>query len=125
MTTLRDVMTPVVQSTTRDAPIATAAEAMVRNRIGSTLVMTGSTLVGIFTERDVLRAAAEGRDLSRERVDDWMTVDPVTAAPESDVDRATETMIGGGFRHLPVVEHATVVGIVSLRDVLSAQVRRA
>lgn len=124
MAVLRDVMTPDVQATPRDAPVASAAETMVRGRFGSTLVMTGSTLVGIFTERDVLRAAAAGRDLSRERVADWMTADPVTAGPDTDVQDATETMLAGGFRHLPVVEHATVVGIVSLRDLLSVQVGR-
>jgi CBS domain-containing protein len=107
-----------------DGPVAEAAAAMVKGRIGSAVVMQGEVLVGIFTERDVLRAAASGDDLARSPVSRWMTRDPETAEPDVDSARAAEIMLGNGFRHLPVVEGNALVGIVSLRDLLSARVRR-
>lgn len=125
MVALRDFMTRDVYATTPDTPVADAAAGMVRGRFGSAVVCVGSTLVGIFTERDVLRAAANGGDLSREPVRDWMTENPVTAAPDEDSENASEIMLAGGFRHLPVVEGSQLVGIVSLRDLLSNRIRRS
>jgi len=86
--------------------------------------MEGTSLVGIITERDVLRAAATGSDLTSSPVSEWMTRDPVTAGPDVDADDAAETMMGQGFRHLPVVDGTTVLGIVSLRDILRVRIRR-
>jgi CBS domain-containing protein len=82
-------------------------------------------LLGIVTERDVLRAAASGADLSSSPVSEWMTNDPVTANPDMDADDAAEIMMSQGFRHLPVVEGKRVAGIVSLRDILRVRVRRS
>jgi CBS domain-containing protein len=98
---------------------------MLKGRFGSAVVMEGSMLLGIFTERDVLRAAAASGDLTSARVSEWMTEDPVTATSDTDADEATETMMSQGFRHLPVVDGTTVVGIVSLRDIMRIRVRRA
>jgi CBS domain-containing protein len=124
MAVLRDIMTTDVFTTASATPVAEAAKAMVKGRFGSALVMDGSSLLGIFTERDALRAAASGDDLTSSQVARWMTRDPMTAAPDTDTDEAAELMLSGGFRHLPVAEGATVTGIVSLRDVLSARVKR-
>jgi CBS domain-containing protein len=125
MATLKDIMSRELFTTRGDVSVAEVAAGMVRGRIGSAVVMEGSVLLGIFTERDVLRAAASGKDLTSSRVAEWMTPDPVTAGPELDPDDAIETMMGQGFRHLPVVEDNAVVGIVSLRDILRARIRRA
>jgi len=124
MATLTDIMTSEVFTTTPDTPVADVARSMIRGRFGSALVMDGSWLIGIFTERDVLRAAASGDDLTTSAVSEWMTSDPVTANPSMDVDEAAEIMMSQGFRHLPVVEGTTVAGIVSLRDILRVRVRR-
>jgi CBS domain-containing protein len=123
MAALKDFMTTSVHTVSADATVSEAAEAMVRGRFGSVLVMASGTLMGIFTERDVLRAAAERVDLSASTVRDWMTPDPVTATGDMDSADAPETMISHGFRHLPVVERGTLQGIVSLRDVLSDRMR--
>lgn len=125
MARLADIMSRNVFATTPDAPVAEVARSMVKGRIGSALVMSGSMLVGIFTERDVLRAAASGRDLTSARVADWMTSDPETVGPDTDSEDAAELMLGRGFRHLPVVEGNECVGVVSLRDVLSVRIGRA
>lgn len=122
MGTLRDVMTPDPVATAPDASIAEAAATMVRGRFGSVLVMASGNLVGIFTERDVLRAAATDGDLSTATVRDWMTPDPMTAPADQDTEEAVATMVAQGFRHLPVVDGTDLVGIVSLRDVLGARV---
>jgi CBS domain-containing protein len=124
MATLKDIMTQEVLTTKGDASVAGVAASMVKRRIGSAVVMEGSVLFGIFTERDVLRAAASGKDLTSSPVSEWMTLDPVTAAPDMDPDEAIEVMMGQGFRHLPVVEDKAVVGIVSLRDIMRARIRR-
>jgi CBS domain-containing protein len=125
MPTLKDIMTTEVFVTPPSAPVADVAASMLKGRFGSAVVMEGSMLLGIFTERDVLRAAATSGDLTSARVSEWMTEDPVTATPDTDADAATETMMSQGFRHLPVVEGTSVVGIVSLRDIMRTRVRRA
>ena len=124
MAILKEIMTGDVFTIARDASVADAASSMLKGRFGSAIVMEGSWLTGIFTERDVLRAAAAGVDLTSSPVSEWMTSDPVTASPDMDADEATEIMISNGFRHLPVVEGNSVAGIVSLRDILRTRVRR-
>jgi CBS domain-containing protein len=124
MTTLAQIMTREVFLTEPGAAVSDVASRMLRGRFGSALVVDGSTLLGIFTERDVLRAAASGADLASARVSDWMTADPVTAVPEMDADDAVEVMMSNGFRHLPVLDGARIAGIVSLRDIVRTQVGR-
>ena len=124
MAILKEIMTGEVFTTTREAPVAQVAASMLKGRFGSAIVMEGSWLSGIFTERDVLRAAASGADLTSSSVSEWMTSDPVTADADMDADEATEVMMSRGFRHLPVVEGKTLIGIVSLRDILRTRIRR-
>ncbi len=124
MTVLKEIMTGQVFTTTSDTPVAQVAASMLKGRFGSAIVMDGSWLSGIFTERDVLRAAASGSDLTSSPVSEWMTNDPVTADADMDADEATEIMMSRGFRHLPVVEGKTLIGIVSLRDILRTRIRR-
>jgi CBS domain-containing protein len=122
--TLRDLMTSRLVSTSPDESVADAAEAMVRQRVGSALIMQGSFLAGILTERDVLRAAASGSDLASSPVSAWMTKDPEQASPDTTVEEATQLMLLHGFRHLPVLEGREVCGVVSLRDLAAARIRR-
>jgi CBS domain-containing protein len=88
------------------------------------VVVDGPWLLGIFTERDALRVAAAGTDPTTAAVKDWMTKEPMTVDPDTDTDDAAAIMATEGFRHLPVVDGDSVVGVVSLRDVLSARIRR-
>ena len=124
MVTLKEIMTSDVFSTTPSTSVADVAASMLKGRFGSAVVMEGSTVMGIFTERGVLRAAAARADLTSSRVADWMTGDPVTASPDMETGEATELMMSQGFRHLPVMDGNTITGIVSLRDILRTRVRR-
>jgi CBS domain-containing protein len=122
--TIRDLMTTRIVSVGPDDMVADAAAAMVGQKVGSALIMQGSFLAGILTERDVLRAAASGSDLTKSPVSAWMTRDPESASPRTTVEEATQLMLLHGFRHLPVSEGRTVVGMVSLRDLAAARIRR-
>jgi len=122
---LGDIMTAAVCSVTAETPVAEVAKTMVRGRFGSVLVTTSDMLIGILTERDVLRAAASGKDLNQSPVSAWMTKDPETVTADIDSDEATQIMLTQGFRHLPVVDGNTILGIVSLRDVLATRIGRA
>jgi CBS domain-containing protein len=122
--TVRDLMTTRVVVTSPDDPVADAAAAMVRRKVGSALIMQGRFLAGIMTERDVLRAAASGGDLTTSPVSAWMTKDPESASPDTTVEQAAQLMLLHGFRHLPVVEGREVLGVVSLRDLAAARISR-
>ena len=121
--TVRDLMTTRVVTTGPDEPVAAAA-AMIGRKVGSALIMQGRFLAGILTERDVLRAAASGIDLTHSPVSAWMTRDPEPASPDTAVEDAAQLMLLHGFRHLPVLEGREVRGVVSLRDLAAARIRR-
>lgn len=121
---ISDLMTTRMVFASPDDPVATAAAAMVQQKVGSALIMQGLFLAGILTERDVLRAAASGSDLTSSPVSAWMTKDPESASPGTTVEEAIQLMLLHGFRHLPVTEGREVRGIVSLRDLAAARIRR-
>jgi CBS domain-containing protein len=98
------------------ATIAEAATLMGGRHAGSALVVEGGRLVGIFTERDVLRALASEFDASRHSVAEWMTSNLATIGPDAGVREALDLMLQSGFRHLPVKEGEQLIGIVSIRD---------
>jgi CBS domain-containing protein len=122
--TVGDLMPARMVSTSPDSPVAEAAAAMVREGVGSAVVMQGPFLAGILTERDVLKAAGSGTDLTTVPVSAWMTRDPQSAAPGTPVEEAAQIMLLHGFRHLPIVEGRRVHGVVSLRDLFSARISR-
>ena len=124
MTTIRDIMSTSVVDADPQTSVAAAAAAMVGAGVGSAVIMQGSFLAGILTERDVLRAAASGQDLRASPVADWMTPAPQSASPDAAAEEAAQIMLLHGFRHLPVVEDRHVCGVVSLRDLFAARIRR-
>lgn len=116
MTTLRDVMSTDLTIVHPDATVAEAAQMMSVRHVGSALVMDGEMLVGIFTERDIVRALASDFDAAGHIVRASMSRDPRTMDADATVMEALDLMLGAGFRHLPVTAGGAVVGIVSLRD---------
>lgn len=124
MATIADVMTKDVVTLSSDSTVSDAAQVMVRGGFGSVVVVHGRMLLGILTERDVLRAAASEDDLRSASVERWMTPDPDISEPNLDTEEAAGLMLSRGYRHLPVVVDGDLVGMVSLRDVLSARIAR-
>ncbi len=111
-----EVMTEAAVTERADDTLAEAARTMWKQQTGSLLVMDGDELLGIVTERDILKAVATGVPLEETRVSDAMTKDLVTVHPASSLREAAAVMTDKGIRHLPVVERGKVVGIVSQRD---------
>jgi CBS domain-containing protein len=124
MATLAELMHTTVVRTSPDVPVAEAAAMMVAAGVGSAVVVQGTFLAGILTERDVLRAAASGDDLRASAVSEWMTPDPQSAGPDCTAEEAAQIMLLNGFRHLPVLSGREVCGVVSLRDLFAARIRR-
>ena len=102
---------------TPGAAVADVVRQMHEREVGAALVLDGEQLVGIFTERDVLHAAAVGR-LVGTKVDELMSRHPETIDASDTAGSAAAMMIHGGFRHLPVEEGGGLVGIVSIRDLV-------
>ena len=117
MATLSEIMTRDVLAVAPEDTLGFAAEQMVERGVGSAVVLDYGRLIGILTERDLLRAVAGRTHSSEARVREWMTADPVCASESTPAAEAAQTMLEQGFRHLPVVEDEQAVGIVSIRDV--------
>jgi CBS domain-containing protein len=100
-----------------DERLGAAAKRMVDRGVGAVLVMEGERLVGILTERDLMKAVAGGFEPDA-RVRDWMTRHPETIEASDATEHAASLMIHGGFRHLPVLEEGKVAGIISIRDLM-------
>lgn len=101
-----------------ETTLAEAARAMAAERHGSLAVVEGRSVVGIITERDLVRAAAEGAELGTEPVARWMSVDPDVFDAGTDVFEAAQWLLESGYRHLPVVSGGELLGVVSVRDLL-------
>jgi CBS domain-containing protein len=120
MTRLGELMTDAVVSVAPEDTLGEAAERMVEDGVGSAVVLDSGRLIGILTERDLLRAVAGRVHTSEARVRSWMTADPLTATEAMSADEAMRTMLEQGFRHLPVVEGGRTIGVVSLRELMRA-----
>jgi CBS domain-containing protein len=125
MASVRDVMNTSLIVAEPTSTVAEAATIMGERHAGSTLVIEDGKLVGIFTERDIVRALSQDFDAPGHPISHWMTKDPRTIGPDTTVEEALETMLSGGFRHLPVAEGDTVLGMVSMRDLSRARAERA
>lgn len=105
-----------------EATLEDAAEVMIEAGIGSIGVIEGRRLVGILTERDIVRAVSEGEDTELATVSQWMTEAPDTFPPDVEVEEASAWLLETGYRHLPVMAEDELLGIVSMRDLLWALV---
>jgi CBS domain-containing protein len=104
-----------------DVPVVHVARTMRERQVSAAMVVSGTRLVGIFTERDALfRVLAEGRDPQTTSVGDVMTRDPQTIDPARPFVDALRMMHDGHFRHVPIVEDGRPIGMVSARDALHA-----
>ena len=108
-----------------DESLDVAADRMSWHQVGALPVLEGQHLVGIITERDITAAMAEGADPVITPVSDYMTATPEVLLPDSDLADAAHLMLELGIRHLPVVRSGHLVGVLSIRDVLDAEVHHA
>ena len=119
-----DVMAFQVVSVSPDDAVSVAIARMLEENVGSVAVCEGERLVGIFTERDVLRLAGEGPDFAEVKVGDVMTRQLVTLAPDDDILDAARLMGERKIRHLPVLEGENLLGMVGIREVMRTLVER-
>lgn len=117
-------MTDLVLTIGPGHTLGDVARLMESRKVGAAIVsdpeMPGP---GIITERDILRAVAGGNDTVGIYARDFMSEDLIFAEPEWSLERAAETMLSNGFRHLLVVENGELIGIISMRDIVSSWVR--
>lgn len=113
---ISEIMTKAAVADAADDTLAEAAAKMWHQQTGSLVIMEGDRLVGIVTERDLLRAVANGQDPSKIALKDVMTTDVITIGPQTRLKEAAKLMATKWIRHLPVVEGEKVVGIISQRD---------
>jgi CBS domain-containing protein len=100
-----------------------AAQLMNDRGIGGLVVIGGGRPAGIFTERDILRrVVSQQRDPATTRVAEVMTTPVIACAPDTSVDECAAMMTAKRIRHLPVVEGARLVGVITIGDVLAFQV---
>jgi CBS domain-containing protein len=123
MTAIREVMIKQLVTVEPSTSVAAAVTVMGMQRVGALLVMEHGRLEGIFTERDLVRALSYDIGASSQPVAQWMTRDPVTVGPDASVAQALEVMLTKHFRHLPVLEGESMVGVVSIRDLSRATLR--
>jgi citrate synthase len=116
--TVGSLMSSPPVTATADETVARAAARMRDRDVGSVIVVEDGRPVGILTERDLVRVAAEGASPGSATVGEWMTGDPDVVGPDESVTAAFRTLSERGYRHFPVVENGAVVGVVSVRDLL-------
>jgi CBS domain-containing protein len=115
-----EIMSKTLTTAEPESTLGEAATLMGERHVGSVLVCEEDRLVGILTERDIVRALSTAHDAPQRPVVEWMTKDPTTASPEDEVRDALRAMVDRGFRHLPILEGERLVGMVSIRDVAGA-----
>jgi len=116
---VREAMSKPVLIVGPEHTIRQVSQLMTSRRIGSAVVVDPESAgVGIMTERDVLYAIGRNLDPDVERATNHLTWDVVYAGPDWTLDEAAAAMLRGGFRHLVVMEHDEVLGVISVRDII-------
>lgn len=112
-----DIMTSAAVTDSTTGTLRGAAESMWRQQTGSLVIVDGSKIIGIVTERDILRGLARGADPDATPVSEVMTGELVTVAADTPVREAARLMAQHWIRHLPIMDGESLVGVLSQRDV--------
>lgn len=119
MTTVKDVMSSELVTISSASSLAEAASVMSQRRVGSVLIVDGPRLVGILTERDIVRAISHDIGAPRDEIEHWMSSAPKTIGPDAALDDARTLMDSAHIRHLPVIDtEGALVGMLSMRDLI-------
>ncbi|MEO0495940.1 MAG: CBS domain-containing protein [Pseudomonadota bacterium] len=109
-----------------DMPVSEVLTVLAKHRIGAVLVLNGDAIVGILSERDIVRALErDGAAILAKSAKHLMTADPVTVEYNESTAQAMAIMTDGRFRHLPVVQDGALVGLVSIGDVVRKRIEDA
>jgi len=114
---LKEKVSNAVFSVTPDTAVGECINKMNTEKVGALLVIQDNQLFGMFTERDVLKSIFEISADTTTPVKKFMSTDLVCAKPGTSVNDAMATFTEKRFRHLPIVEHDRVVGIISIGDI--------
>ena len=124
MSTVRDILQIKGNAVLFVSPETTVFDALVvmaEKNVGALMVMSGNTLVGIFSERDYARKVVLMGKTSRElQIREIMTSDPISVRPEQSIGECMEIMNSKHIRHLPVLENGTLIGMITIRDTIKA-----
>lgn len=113
-----------VASVSESTSVLDAARVMRERHIGSVVVLRGSTVVGIFTERDMLyRVVAEARNPAETQVGEMMTTPVTSCNPSSTLKECASMMTNRRMRHIPVIENGTLTGIITSGDIIAYKVQ--
>lgn len=116
-TKVKGVITITPEKTVKDA-----AALLVQHHIGALIVLgDNQQLVGILSERDIIREAAHNDQVLNQAVAQVMTPEVITGTPEDDIYSVAHVMTERRFRHLPIVEEGQLIGMISIGDIMKAQ----
>ena len=108
-----------------DAPVTEVLTKLAEHNVGALVVVRGEDVVGIVSERDIVRRLNDaGAEMLDHRVDSIMTVSVLTTQPDASVDSVAQTMTQQRIRHLPVVNNGHLAGVISVGDVVSSRIRQ-
>ncbi len=124
---IKDILETKGANSESISPNATLKEAMdkiVDKKIGALLVMRGEELIGIITERDIFRRIAlEGSGVLDTKVETSMTTNLIVGIPDDKIEIAMSYMTNNRFRHLPIMDGQNIAGIISIGDIVKAEVQ--
>ncbi len=116
--TVSELMSSPAATAFADETVAVASARMQERNVGSLVVVDGSRVIGILTERDLVRFGASGVEGTSAKVVEFMTENPGTVGPHETAQRAFDKLSEHGYRHIPVVDDDRLVGVVSMRDLM-------
>lgn len=117
---LREIVAGEVETVAVTSKVTEAVKKMHDASVGALAAIDGDDVVGIFTERDLVRVIATTSNLQHESVGTWMTPFPDMLEADSNVDDAANWMLAAGYRHIPVIDNGALIGMASIKDVLWA-----
>ncbi len=124
MQQVHEAMTEVVLTVGPGHTLREAAAAMCERRVGAAVVLDPEAPgPGVITERDILTSVGAGQDPDHELGEAHLTSTVTYAAPDWSLEKAAAAMVGGGFRHLVIVEGQDLAGILSMRDIVRCWTR--
>jgi len=115
---VRDVMNRTIYVCEQDISVSEAAKIMINKGIGSLIVVENNKIIGIVTNRDIMKAVASGEDLNKVKVRNIMTKNVVTITPSDTVEKAVDLMVKYKIKRLPVLDGDKLVGIVTVSDII-------